>query len=147
MEIAQVQKLIQQQENAALQLALEDNPDLAFASTSQGISLLLFAAYCRNQEALAMLKAKKADQLDFFESVVCGEKDRVKAMLAKDPTLANSYHLDGFTPLGLAAFFGQEAMVDSLLNNGSDPNQIAQCFMHMLHRCERKKHLLETFLS
>jgi ankyrin repeat protein len=47
----------------------------------------------------------------------------VRELLSANPSLVNAYAPDGFHPLGLAAFFGNEASVEALLQAGADVNQ------------------------
>ena len=44
-----------------LKKALIINPDLANGKTEQGISFLTFAAYCRNNEAIDLIKKNKSN--------------------------------------------------------------------------------------
>ena len=47
----------------------------------------------------------------------------MRELLAANPSLVNAYAPDGFHPLGLAAFFGNETTVEALLQAGADVNQ------------------------
>ena len=42
-----------------------------------------------------------------FEAATFGDLDRLTELLAEDPELVDAISGDGFTPLHLAAFFGQ----------------------------------------
>ena len=108
----------------SLKARLTRDPDIAKGKTEQGISLLQFAVYCRNAEAIEVLKAHWPE-LDLFEAACLGEADRVMALAGNSPEMLNAYSADGFTPLGLAAFFGHAALVRSLLDAGADPNLAA----------------------
>jgi ankyrin repeat protein len=63
---------------------------------------------------------------DVFEAAALGEAGRVTELVEADPGLVNAYAPDGFYPLGLAAFFGQEEVVPILLAHGADVTQWAE---------------------
>jgi len=114
-------ELIKTGKNDHLEERLSKNPSLAVVKTEQGISLLQFAAYCRNQSALAILK-KHTSKLDIFEAASVGDAETVSRLLDGKPQLLNSFAIDGFTPLGLASFFGHLSLVELLLGKGANPN-------------------------
>jgi ankyrin repeat protein len=61
-------------------------------------------------------------ELNIFEAAATGRADRVRVLISKDPNLANAFARDGFTPLGLAAFFGSKEAVEVLLAGGANLN-------------------------
>lgn len=95
------------------------DPALAGAARD-GVSAVLFALY-QGQERVARLLAQAAGQPGFFEAAALGQVDRVSALLAADPGLAEATTPDGFGALGLAAYFGHEQVV-ALLARWCDPN-------------------------
>ena len=98
---------------AALKQALADDPKAAAARNSEGASLLAFAAYNGNTDAVAAIRAA-VSELDAFEAIILGDIDRVKALLAEGWD-ADARSPDGFPPLALAAFFGRKEIFDLLL--------------------------------
>lgn len=100
---------------------LIDNPSLADIKTEQGISLLQFAAYCKNTFAIDILKKYKQN-FDIFEAASIGDIETVNQILNTTPELLNSYSSDGFTALGLGSFFGHLSLVKQLLDKGANPN-------------------------
>ncbi|MFL5334696.1 MAG: ankyrin repeat domain-containing protein, partial [Geminicoccaceae bacterium] len=72
------------------------------------------------------LAAADGRELDIFEAAALGRCQRVLALVAADPALAQALSEDGFTPLHLAAFFaaGTDAAL-ALLDGGADPNAAA----------------------
>lgn len=114
-------ELIKTGKNDLLEQLLNDNPMLAESKTGQGISLLQFAAYCRNTSAVDLLKRHKQN-LDFFEAASIGDHETIHRFLDTTPDLLNSFSPDGFTALGLASFFGHFQVVKQLLYKGANPN-------------------------
>ena len=99
-------------------LLLED-PDLLDARDKDGLSPILVAAYDHKPE-LALFLAERQVVLTIFEAAATGKTDRILRLLARDPDLANAYSPDGFQPLGLAAYFGQEEAARILVEAGAD---------------------------
>jgi ankyrin repeat protein len=64
--------------------------------------------------------------LDVFEASALGTTERLREILAEEPARANAFGPDGFTPLGLAAFFAHPAAARLLLASGADPSQAAR---------------------
>ena len=93
--------------NDQLESALLENPKLATQKTEQGISILMYAVYCQNKDAVHSIRRRKT-HLDIFESASIGEIQTLKTLLREQPELLNAYSIDGFTLLGLACFFGHE---------------------------------------
>jgi ankyrin repeat protein len=54
-----------------------------------------------------------------FDAVSAGDLDRIKALYAHDPTVANQKDALGAGPLKSAAFFGNADIVRILLDNGA----------------------------
>ncbi len=103
---------------------LDGNPALARAKQS-GASALLTAVYYR-QPAVTRILLDRGAAPDVFEASAVGDVERLRALLAEDPARANEFAPDGFTPLGLASFFGHPAAARLLLASGADPNQAAR---------------------
>src|SRR5207302_4920767 len=64
---------------------------------------------------------RRGPTLTVFEAAAAGDLDRIRELVGKDPSLANAMSPDGFTPLGLAAFFKRREVVRYLLEAGADP--------------------------
>ena len=99
---------------------LEEDRALVDAKKS-GVSALLTAVYHRHPE-IARIFVEHGAMLDVFEASALGDVERLRELLAEDSSRANAFAPDGFTPLGLAAFFGHSEAVRLLLENGADPN-------------------------
>jgi ankyrin repeat protein len=94
---------------------------IAMPQTEQ-ISEILQAKYRGNNARVDEL-LKSGLALNIFEAAATGQADRVNELIAANPALLNAYAPDGFHPLGLAAFFGNKATVEVLLQAGADANQ------------------------
>lgn len=109
---------------------LARRPDLAMLRRG-GTSAVLIARYHGKLEVAAILKSHRAD-VDIFEAAAMGDADRVRALLDRDPDLANAFAEDGFGPLGLAAFFGHEPVVRLLLARGARVDQVSANAMRVM---------------
>ena len=100
---------------------LRADPSLAEAKDENGLSVILKATYYGQRDVVEALLASGVE-LNLFEAAATGQTGRVRALIEQDPTLANSYSPDGFTPLSLAVFFGHPETVDALLAAGAEVN-------------------------
>jgi ankyrin repeat protein len=99
---------------------IQTEPTLVKTRTERGESAILLAIYHGERE-IADLLATGAD-LDIFEAAALGRADLVKNFAELNPQLVNAHAADGFTPLGLGAYFGHEDVVRALLERGADVN-------------------------
>lgn len=106
-------------------ILVQAEPELLTAVSPSGLSPVLFAAYYQRPAILQHLIAAGAP-LNIFEAAAAGEGERVRELLADHPLLVNSVSPDGFSPLGLAAFFGREDVASQLLAQGADVNAVSQ---------------------
>jgi ankyrin repeat protein len=100
---------------------LRDDASLASARNEGGISALLWAYY-NGQPLVAERLLASGVELNIFEAAAAGDLARTRALLAQDPSLVDACSPDGFSPLGLAAFFGRPEVLKLLLNEGADPD-------------------------
>ena len=121
-DINEILDAIKVSDNGKITQIINDNSTIADIKTEQGISLLQFAAYCRNKTAIEILRNHKQKELDIFEATSIGDIYTVSRLIIKNPKLINSFSADGFTPLGLASFFGYTDIVKLLLGNDVNPN-------------------------
>lgn len=110
---------------AGVKALLDSNPSLVNARSEAGPSPFLLAIY-HGREGVKELLLSRCVELDIFEAAAAGQVERAAALLAKDARLANAYAPDGFTPLGLAAFFGHGSVVNLLLREGADVNAVSR---------------------
>jgi len=104
---------------------VQDNPPLKQARDSSGASAILVAAYNMKPDVVnALLEA--GAPVDIFEASVLGRVDRIQEILKSSPARVSEHAPDGFTPVALAAFFGQPAAVKALIAAGADVNAAAK---------------------
>jgi ankyrin repeat protein len=106
---------------AKVRALIKKNPSLVRVTDQNGVSALLQAVYHGRKEVADLLLASGIE-LNIFEASATGRMGRVRALLKTDPGLANTFAPDGFTPLGLAAFFGHRETVEALLQGGAKVN-------------------------
>src|ERR1041384_5144528 len=82
------------------------------------LSPIMIAAY-HHQPEIASFLADKTIALTIFEAAATGKINNILRLLARDPQLVNAYAVDGFQPLGLAAYFGHFESADYLLQAGA----------------------------
>jgi len=122
---------------------------MAMAQT-QPVSELLQAKYAGNNQRVQEI-LDTGIELSIFEAAATGQTSRVRALIAADATLLNSYAPDGFFPLALAVFFGNAETAAALLDAGADVNQQSRESMRIaaLHSAcaARRLDLVQMLLS
>ena len=106
---------------AKVRTMLQADPSLARARDENGVSVIMKATYYGKRDVVAAL-LDTGVELDIFEAAATGGVERVSNLIANDPSMANLYSPDGFTPLGFAVFFGQPEVAKALLKGGADVN-------------------------
>ena len=125
---------------------LATDPALVNARDASGNSAILLAIYYGRKEVKESLLAH-SPALDVFEAAAAGALDRVKTIVEEDvdvsADLVNAYSHDGFTALGLAAFFGHEDVATYLLTKGAQVNTASQNRMRVmpLHSAVAGRHI------
>ena len=114
-------KAVTQGEIEKVRAMLNTDPRLAQAKDSRGVSAILKAAYFGQKGIVEVLLASGLE-LSIFEAAATGQIERVRALIKKDALLTNAFSPDGFTPLGLAVFFGHRETVETLLAAGAAVN-------------------------
>jgi len=105
----------------ALNAVLKQNPSLAKKPTSLNISPLMLSCYHKKPEVTEFL-LRYVDEMNLFEAVAAGKYEVVAKLIRKYPEAINYYAEDGFTPLGLACFFGQYEIARHLVIQDADVN-------------------------
>ncbi len=106
-----------------MRAALAADPALAASRHSSGASLLAWACYAGKPEAASLIRPHLG-QLAPHDAIIFGEIDAVVAALDAGWD-GNALSTDGFTPLGLAAFFRRRDIFDLLLPRTHDVNEAA----------------------
>jgi ankyrin repeat protein len=104
---------------------VQQNPALVQARDASGASAILVAAYNMKPDVVNALLDLGAP-VDIFEAAVLGKVDRIQEILKANPSRASEHAPDGFTPVALAAFFGQTEAAKTLIAAGADVNAAAK---------------------
>ncbi len=97
---------------------------LVNAHTETGESAILLAMYYQ-QRGIANLLWDYGAAMNVWEAASVGALDLVKQLVDREPGLIHSLSHDGFTPLQLAAFFGNKETVEFLVSRGADVNAVS----------------------
>jgi ankyrin repeat protein len=81
-------------------------------------SAALLALYQGDEQSARELLGSDAE-LDVFDAAAFGRVERLRELLAADPSLAHAFSDDGFTALHLAAFGRQEGTARALIDAGA----------------------------
>lgn len=109
----------------ALRDELDLDPDLAGKRNAEGLSPVLYALYNGKADLVEPLLDANPP-LDVFDSAAVGRTRGLEELLDAEPELARSWSADGFTPLHLAAFFGEEEAASALLERGAEVSLVAR---------------------
>jgi uncharacterized protein len=101
------------------------DPGLIAAKAASGETPLMAALYRRQNAAVEWLVASGAP-LDIFAAASIGQLDVLERFTRSGSGPLGSYSYDGWTPLHLAAFFGQREAVTQLIAAGADLNAVSR---------------------
>lgn len=121
MDITQLETLIENSQLDEIIALLSQKPQLATQTTSHQISPMLLACYYKKMD-IANAIAEFMPELTIFDACAIGKFDEVTLLVFKDPRAVNEYSADGFTPLGLACYFGHEEIARFLVLKGAEVN-------------------------
>jgi ankyrin repeat protein len=108
----------------AVRTSLGSDAHLASERSSTGESPLMAALYRGHSEIVAALIDAGAD-LDLFAAAATGRSGDLRQILQEGGNV-NGYAHDGWTPLHLAAFFGQLDAARLLLDAGADVHAVSR---------------------
>lgn len=112
---------VKQGSRQEVEALLSENPNVVNEANRAGLRPVMLALYSGQREIAARLR-EAMESANIWEAAALGEMEAVKDLIASDPALKDAVAPDGFTPLGLAAFFGQVEVVTRLLEAGADPD-------------------------
>lgn len=119
--MADLETLIETGDRQGIFDLLSEHPSLAVKDTSHGISPILLACYYKKAQ-IAGLIANFAKQINLFEAAALGKFEETAFLTERNPESVNNFSKDGFTALGLAAYFGHEEIIKLLISCGADVN-------------------------
>jgi ankyrin repeat protein len=120
---------IRQGDAEQIRTLLAADPSVADSRTPEGATTVLWAVYTRHPELAPLVLGSRPP--DFFEACALGADARIAELLPVDRQLVEQYSADGFTALGLAAFFGHRNAARLLLEAGANPNQASRNALHV----------------
>jgi uncharacterized protein len=100
------------------------DPGLASLLLANGESPVMAALYRGHHEVIAALIEAGA-KIDIFAAAALGRNDDLRRALTQ-PSRVSAYAYDGWTPLHLAAFFGQLEAARLLLDSGADVQAVSR---------------------
>lgn len=121
MNTDKLEELIAAGDIGGLTTLLQDNRELAKAPTSLGVSPLMLSCYYKKPQVSAVL-LKFVDEVTLFEAAAVGKFDVVAYIIGTHADSVNDFAPDGFTPLGLACYFGHAEVARFLVLKGADVN-------------------------
>ncbi|MDB5004143.1 MAG: hypothetical protein JWQ34_2368 [Mucilaginibacter sp.] len=121
MSVELLEQYITEADLPGLNNLLTQNPALATQITSHKVSPLMLSCYYKKPEVTKLL-LKFVEEIDLFEASAAGKFDVVAHIIFNHPDAVNLYAHDGFTPLGLACYFGQYEVARYLVLKGADVN-------------------------
>ncbi len=121
MDVEKLEQYITTADLNGLEALLTQNPALAKGRTSHQVSPLMLSCYYKKPEVTDLL-LKYLDEINLFEASAAGKFDVVANLVYTHPEAINFYAEDGFTPLGLACYFGQYEIARYLVLKGADVN-------------------------
>lgn len=121
MSLEQLEEYITAGDAIGLNHLLAQKPELARGSTSHHVSPLMLSCYYRKPNITAVL-LRYINEVNLFEAAAAGKLDVVELLVEGNPDAVNLYAEDGFTPLGLACYFGHYDIARFLVMKGAEVN-------------------------
>jgi len=121
MSLEKLEQYITTGDLPSLNVLLTQNPALAKTITSHHVSPIMLSCYYK-KPAITALLLKFVDEINLFEAAAAGKFDVVAHLVYTHPEAINFYAGDGFTPLGLACYFGQHEIARYLVLKGAEVN-------------------------
>ncbi len=104
---------------------IQGNRKLVDASDQSRLNALMTAAYY-NQPAIVQILRDAGAELSLFSAAAVGYLPEIEAHYEWNPKTVNWIARDGYTPLQLACFFGQEVVARYLVEHGADVHAVSR---------------------
>lgn len=114
-------KAIEEGNREKVERMLRKTPNLILAKSKKKLSPLMTALYYHEFDIAGMLLDRMV-KLTVYEAAATGKLTHIISNLGHKPELVNAYSEDGYQPLGLAAYFGHEKIVEYLIRAGAEVN-------------------------
>lgn len=114
-------KAIENGDKEKVERMLRKTPDLILSRSKKNLSPLMTAMYYHEFE-IADLLLDRMVKLTVYEAAATGKITHLISNLGHKPELVNAYSEDGYQPIGLAAYFGHEKVVEYLIKAGAEVN-------------------------
>ncbi len=101
------------------------DPTLLTRQASNGETPLLAAIYHRSGDSARWLAGQHWPRT-IFEAAAVDDVDRLRELLTAGDAATDTWSVDGWTPLHLAAFFGSTRAAALLIAHGADHRRIAR---------------------
>ncbi len=121
---------IKTRDEALLRALVAGDAGLLGLPSPMGVSPVLFAVYYGRAD-MARVLVELGAPLNVFEAAALGDEAALTRELDADPALVGGVSGDGFSPLGLAAFFGHAGVAEVLLSRGADVNAVSRNAMRV----------------
>ncbi|HEX7189989.1 MAG TPA: ankyrin repeat domain-containing protein [Thermoanaerobaculia bacterium] len=128
-------KAVSARDIATVNTMLQSDPTLVDAHNPRGVSVTLLAMFATPKGAEGFLDPKSNDVLQtvlahkpkfgLYETAAFGTAEQLDVLLKEDPKRVAERTSFGWTPLHIAAFAGNTATTELLINRGADVNSRA----------------------
>jgi ankyrin repeat protein len=119
--VSDIFSTIQEGDLETVKKVVEDDPEAPKKRNDDGVSAPMWALYNGKRDVAEYLTPLVERDLDQFEAASLGDLEQIKKWVAEHPEEIDEKSKDGFTPLLLAAYFGQPEIARFLLESGADP--------------------------
>ena len=130
MSLEKLEQFITTGDLIGLDALLRESPVLAKTRTSHQVSPIMLSCYYK-KPAVTTLLLKYIEDLSLFEASAAGKFDVVAHLIYTYPDSVNYYAEDGFTPLGLACYFGHYEIARYLVLKGANVNMPSNNGFHV----------------
>jgi ankyrin repeat protein len=112
---------VRKNDGTRVKAILERSPHLLRMRTPNGTPVLTAAYHGAGDSLKVLVERTPEDALNLYEASTIGNARRLKTILGQSRVRVNEPNKEeGFTPLGLAAFFGHGDAVKVLLDHGAE---------------------------